>query len=129
MENTNTVQIIRDLVGTYKKGYRQLTNEEVLDIRSDLSIALFDLVNSKLYERLINGVIDSGLLYEKTRAEVYKEYYEDNGATAARELYKADSKYLHSKRDKDMSEKKLKIVEKIIAQAREVLNSIASKVR
>lgn len=125
----NKAEVISQLVSKYKREYRTLTNEEILDIRSDLSIALFDLVNSKYFEDLMNDAIRKDLLYEKNRADTFKRAFEENGSTAARELFKSDPDYLNSKWHKEIAEKKVKIVNKIVSQAKEVLNSIASRVR
>jgi len=123
----DNLERLSKLVKDYHKSYHNWSQEEIADFRSKISFVLFYLTEEDFLTYL-EAHTEASTNLEKIKAEVYWEYYEDNGATAANTLYKKDETYLEAYKKEKSTKDDLKLINRIYDQANHILHSISSRI-
>jgi hypothetical protein len=126
-------QKITDVISIYSTNRAKLTEDQVQDIRANLSIGFYMLVEQEL-EPLVLKFIDLEITLDKVEAEVFdkvrKEFIEKGSSASqaielSRKTMKADEKYIEANRNYLTCKREIEIIKDLKNSANHILNALS----
>lgn len=128
---------VREVIETYNISRLELSDAELADLRAHLAIGTYLLVETNIQPAYTDMTI-AAIAAERAEGTVFRKYYNaliaegkspSLAETLARKDMKTDEEYLEAVKQADMAKQYAYLLNKLLDQANQVLNSMSRKSR